>query len=50
MFEHGMAEAHDNRVDISDIGPEVLREMLLFMYKSTNSFLFDSDFKIYCFR
>jgi hypothetical protein len=31
MFEHGMAEARNNRVDIPDIGPEVLREMLLFM-------------------
>jgi hypothetical protein len=31
MFEHGMAEARNDRVDISDIDPEVLREMLRFM-------------------
>jgi speckle-type POZ protein len=32
MFEHGMAEARSDRVNIEDIDPEVLREMLRFMY------------------
>jgi hypothetical protein len=44
MFEHGMTEARNNRVNISDIGPEVLGEMLRFMYKLTNPYLFYSDF------
>jgi len=32
MFEHGMTEARENRVDIADVDGEVLREMLRFMY------------------
>lgn len=32
MFEHGMTEARSDRVIIEDIDPEVLREMLKFMY------------------
>lgn len=32
MFEHGMTEARSDRVNIEDIDPEVLREMLRFMY------------------
>jgi len=32
MFEHGMSESRDHRVQIDDIDSEVLREMLRFMY------------------
>jgi hypothetical protein len=32
MFEAGMTEALNDRVQIDDIEPEVLREMLRFMY------------------
>lgn len=32
MFEHGMAEARNDRVQIDDVDPDVLKEMLRFMY------------------
>lgn len=32
MFEHGMTEARTDRVQIDDTDPEVLKEMLRFMY------------------
>uniref|UniRef100_A0A914H0P4 Speckle-type POZ protein n=2 Tax=Globodera TaxID=31242 RepID=A0A914H0P4_GLORO len=32
MFEHGMTEAQNDRVNIEDIDPEALKEMLRFMY------------------
>lgn len=32
MFEHGMSEARNDRVQIDDIDPDVLKEMLRFMY------------------
>lgn len=38
MFEHEMEERKQNRVDITDVDHEVLREMLRFIYtgKATN--------------
>ena len=38
MFEHEMEESKFNRVEISDISPEVFKEMLNFLYtgKSPN--------------
>ena len=38
MFEHEMEESKFNRVEISDISPEVFKEMLSFLYtgKSPN--------------
>ena len=32
MFQHDLAEKKQNRVDITDMEPEVLREMLRFIY------------------
>lgn len=32
MFEHEMSESRNDRVNIEDIDPEVLREMLRFMF------------------
>lgn len=32
MFEHEMEEKKQNRVEITDMDPEVLREMLRFIY------------------
>lgn len=32
MFEHEMEEKKQNRVEINDMEPEVLREMLRFIY------------------
>ena len=32
MFEHEMEERKQNRVDITDVDPDVMREMLRFIY------------------
>jgi len=32
MFEHEMAESSNNRVEINDVDPDVMKEMLRFMY------------------
>lgn len=32
MFEHGMTEAQNHRVEIGDVDGDVLKEMLRFMY------------------
>ena len=39
MFEHEMEEKKQNRVDITDMDPEVLREMLRFIYTGKTPFL-----------
>jgi len=39
MFEHEMEEKKQNRVDITDMDPEVLREMLRFIYTGKAPFL-----------
>lgn len=38
MFEHEMSEARSDRVEINDIDPEVLKEMLRFMYTGISWF------------
>lgn len=32
MFQHGMTEAQNHRVEIDDVDADVLKEMLRFMY------------------
>lgn len=32
MFEHGMRESQSDRVDVTDVDPDVMKEMLRFMY------------------